>query len=262
MLRWVMHQCLFWGVLLSFLITFPLVFGWMSFRAVSAEQYQMYVFGFPTLTFDALGFTGFNAFHALDYTATLVIIGVCLAYWRRYNDRAIKPMQRVLFDLLPLHLLMAISLTGLMLTVVDLWFEGALHWPITLTHQFLVIMMLLYLPFGKLFHITQRPASLGVELYYAVGTDQGMKNCARCGRPFGMQLHVEDVKTALNGVGYNFWLPQEGHHWQDYCARCRRVIRGEAYTGVAGRTWVNPGGVGAGPFSQPTSPVSESDDGR
>ena len=37
-----------------------------------------------------------------------------------------------------------------------------------------------------------------------------MKTCARCGRPFGMQMQVEDVKKALNGVGYNFWLPAGG----------------------------------------------------
>jgi hypothetical protein len=256
--RWIMHQCLFWGVILSFLITFPLTFGWMHFEATGPQHYRMYIFGFPTfIEFDALGPVGFNTFHALDYTAILVIIGASIAYWRRWRDRAVKPQQRVLFDLLPLHILVAISITGLALTVVDLWFAGWGHWPITLTHQFLVIMLLLYLPFGKLFHIIQRPASLGVELYYAVGVEQGMKECARCGRPFGMNLHVDDVKRSLKGVGYDFWLPQEGHHWQDYCARCKRVIRAEAYAGVAGREWVNPGGVQQLNFAQPTSPVPE-----
>lgn len=261
-LRWIMHQSLFWGVILSFAVTFPLTFGWVYFEATGPQHYTAHVFGFPIAEFEAFGPVGFSAFHALDYTAILVILGVSIAYWRRWQDRAIRPVQRVLFDLLPLHLLMSISITGLMLTLVDLWFEGTGHWPITLTHQFLVIMMLLYLPFGKLFHIIERPASLGVELYYAVGAEQGMKNCARCGRPFGMQTHIEDVKKALNDVGYNFWLPQEGHHWQDYCARCKRVIRGEAYAGLAGRGWVNPGHLQQAPFARSTSPVNEEDDGR
>ena len=191
------------------------------------------------------------------YKAALVIIGVSIAYWRRLNDRGARAQQRMIFDLLPLHLLMAISITGIMLTIVDYFLEGWAHWPITLTHQFLVIMLILYLPFGKLFHIIQRPASLGVELYYAVGTETGMKNCARCGRPFGMQIHVEDVKDSLRGVGYNFWLPEEGHHWQDYCARCKRVMRAEAYTGLSGRGWVNPGNLPQPVFSRPTSPVAE-----
>ena len=75
-----------------------------------------------------------------------------------------------------------------------------------------------------------------------------------------MQLHIEDVKSALNDVGYNFWLPQEGHHWQDYCMRCKRVIRAEAYVGLAGRAWVNPGNLRDGQFGRPTSPVSEAAD--
>lgn len=256
-LRWVMHQCLFWGVILSFAITLPLTFGWIYFDAIGPQQYRAFFFGFPVGEFNAFGPIGFNTFHALDYTAALLIIGVGIAYWRRGQDRAVRPIQRVLFDLLPLHLLMAVSITGVMLTVVDLWFEGWAHWPITLTHQFLVIMLILYLPFGKLFHIIQRPASLGVELYYTVGASTGMKNCARCGRPFGMQMHVEDVKEALKGVGYNFWLPQEGHHWQDYCARCKRVIRAEAYTGLVGRAWVDPGQLQQAKFGVPTSPVPE-----
>jgi hypothetical protein len=256
-LRWVMHQCLFWGVILSFAITLPLTFGWIYFDAIGPQHYRAFFFGFPVGEFDAFGPIGFNTFHALDYTAALVIIGVGIAYWRRAQDRSLRPIQRVLFDLLPLHLLMAVSITGVMLTIVDLWMEGWMHWPITLTHQFLVIMLILYLPFGKLFHIIQRPASLGVELYYAVGVEQGMKNCARCGRPFGMQMHVEDVKTALKGVGYNFWLPQEGHHWQDYCARCKRVIRAEAYTGLVGRGWVDPGQLRQVKYAVPTSPVPE-----
>lgn len=32
--RWLMHQCLFWGVVLSCLITFPLTFGWIRFTLV------------------------------------------------------------------------------------------------------------------------------------------------------------------------------------------------------------------------------------
>jgi hypothetical protein len=261
LLRWIMHQCLFWGVILSFAVTFPLVFGWLHFEHVGGTNYQVYVFGFPTITMDALGPIGFNSFHALDYFAVLVIIGVSIAYWRRWRDRGVRAQQRVLFDLLPLHLLMAISITGIMLTVVDYFFEGAGHWPITLTHQFLVIMMILYLPFGKLFHIAERPASLGVEIYYTVGAEQGMKHCARCGRPYAMDLHIEDVKEALQETGYNFWLPQAGHHWQDYCARCKRVMRATAYSGLARRGWVNPGGTQQAHYGQPTSPVRESQPG-
>ena len=72
-----------------------------------------------------------------------------------------------------------------------------------------------------------------------------------------MQLHVEDVKSALRGGGFNFNMPEEGVWWQDYCARCKRVIRAEAYTGLAGRNWVNPGQLQQTHYARPTSPVSE-----
>src|SRR4051794_22054056 len=38
LLRWVMHQCLFWGVILSFAVTFPLVFGWLHFESVGGTN--------------------------------------------------------------------------------------------------------------------------------------------------------------------------------------------------------------------------------
>src|SRR6266496_2068737 len=47
LLRWVMHQCLFWGVILSFAVTFPLTFGWVYFEATSEHHYVAHLFGFP-----------------------------------------------------------------------------------------------------------------------------------------------------------------------------------------------------------------------
>src|SRR3546814_6269750 len=32
LVRWIGHQCLFWGVIGATLITFPLVFGWLPFK--------------------------------------------------------------------------------------------------------------------------------------------------------------------------------------------------------------------------------------
>ena len=55
-------------------------------------------------------------------------------------------------------LLIAISVTGLMLTASSLWLNGYMYHFIALTHQATVIMTLFYLPFGKLFHVVQRPA--------------------------------------------------------------------------------------------------------
>ncbi len=47
-LRWWMHQCIFWGCILAAAITFPLVFGWISFRTLPDNQeiYVVWLFGF------------------------------------------------------------------------------------------------------------------------------------------------------------------------------------------------------------------------
>ncbi|HEX6864531.1 MAG TPA: nitrate/nitrite transporter, partial [Thermoanaerobaculia bacterium] len=51
-LRWWMHQLLFWGCVLAVLITFPLVFGWIHFGSLYGKTgqdqmtYVTYIFGF------------------------------------------------------------------------------------------------------------------------------------------------------------------------------------------------------------------------
>src|SRR5437588_10406255 len=48
--RWVMHQCIFWGVILSCAITFPLTFGWLRFTQTPTGLYQIWIFGLAFLT--------------------------------------------------------------------------------------------------------------------------------------------------------------------------------------------------------------------
>src|SRR5215467_10743418 len=44
--RWLTHQCIFWGVVLSCAITFPLTFGWLRFTQTPTGLYQIWIFGF------------------------------------------------------------------------------------------------------------------------------------------------------------------------------------------------------------------------
>src|ERR1044071_2270515 len=163
--RWAMHFLIMWGCVLSALITFPLVFGWVHFKLEGDLGYRAYVFGFPLNLMQGRSLIAWITFHALDFTAVMVIAGCAIAIHRRLRDRGAIALQQFTLDFVPHMLLIAVSITGLMLTVSSLWLEGYMYPFIALSHQALVIMTLFYLPFGKFFHIVQRPASIGVELY-------------------------------------------------------------------------------------------------
>ncbi|MBI2864189.1 MAG: MFS transporter [Chloroflexi bacterium] len=228
--RWAMHLTIFWGVVLSSLIVFPLVFGWFNFRLIGEDQYHLFVFGLPLFTFPLGSLFAFLLFHGLDIAALLVVAGVILALRRRYRDREVMAGQEFGFDLLPLLLLLAISITGLLLTASQLFWEGSYYWFLALVHQVVVIGTILYIPFGKLFHIIQRPASIGIELYYAVAGAAGHSACANCGREFAPELFVQDLKRTLSDLEQDYVMPAEDNRWwQDYCPECKRMLRATAY---------------------------------
>lgn len=230
-LRWLMHLLIMWGCILSALITFPLVFGWVSFRLEGESGYRAYVFGFPLNLMEGRSLIAWVTFHALDFTAIMVIAGCAIAIHRRLRDRGAIAVQTFLLDFVPHLLLIAICVSGLMLTASSLWFGGYMYSFIALSHQALVIMTLFFLPFGKLFHIIQRPASIGVELYQNRSEQMDQAVCPRCGTAFVGQLWLDDLKHVVNELGFDYRL-ENGNTLQDYCPRCKRVARGLAYAGV------------------------------
>ena len=84
-----------------------------------------------------------------------------------------------------------------------------------------VILTLLYLPFGKFFHIFQRPAQLGIDFYKQEGAAGAQAKCIRCGQEFGSRLHVDDLKAVQAALSIQFQLAN-GTHYQDVCPPCRR----------------------------------------
>jgi len=171
--RWIMHQAIFWGVVISLLVTVPLTFGWIRFTLVPPDHYRAWFFGIPVMVFPISSGIGFSLFHILDFSAVLLLVGLTIAIWRRITNAGLLTTQRFGFDLMPLFLLGAIAVTGLALTASSNWWGGAFYWFIALTHQVVVVLWLLSLPFGKFFHIIQRPASIGVTLYQQVSQDMG-----------------------------------------------------------------------------------------
>ena len=228
-LRWWMHQLLFWGCVLAVLITFPLVFGWVHFGSLFGETgqdqmiYVTYLFGFPTASFRIRTIWSWLIFHGLDVAAVLVLGGIALALWRRMRDRGARAVQDFGRDFFPLILLFAISVTGLALTASTLWLRGSFYGFLSILHAVTVIAALLYLPFGKFFHIFQRPAQLGVKLYHQEGAEGEGAHCARCGQRFASRMHIDDLEAGLQALGFDYRLPGPAGNWQELCPACKRL---------------------------------------
>jgi hypothetical protein len=232
--RWIGHQCLFWGVIGATLITFPLVFGWLAFKLVpgTEETYRMFAFGIGTISFDATSFFGWSMFHALDYTAVLVIAGCGVFLWRRFRDRAVIAGQSFSYDMVPLLMLVVISVTGLLLTASASLFEGSFYDFLVVIHMAAVVLSLVFIPFGKFFHVFQRPASVGIQMYAEVNARSGRQPCALCGEPLAPEVFVADLKATLAELGQDYRLDpltQPASHLTELCPRCKRVARASGY---------------------------------
>src|SRR6185369_88712 len=144
----------------------------------------------------------------------LVIAGVMVAMRRRVRDHGAAAAQQFGEDFLPLILLFAISVTGLMLTASYTWMRGYAYDFIAILHAITVIVTLLWLPFGKFFHIFQRPAQLGVGFYKDEGARGAQARCKRCDRPFATPTHVRDLIQVEAELGYDYSIPtmQPGHY--------------------------------------------------
>jgi hypothetical protein len=237
--RWAVHFLIAWGCLLAFAITFPLVFGWMHFETVPDNpfRYRAFLFGFPTAAFNVKSILAWNIFHALDWAAVMVICGVIFAVKARLTDSGLMATQTFARDWLPLIILFAVSVTGLLLTVSAMWMGGAYYGFLALTHAITVIFFLIWLPFGKFFHIFQRPAQLGVSVYKQAGNETEAQVCVRCGNVYASRLHVQDLKNVLEQLGMDYRYEQRGHH-QDLCLACKRALVAETQSKVSGRQWL------------------------
>ncbi|HVQ63551.1 MAG TPA: MFS transporter [Terriglobia bacterium] len=226
--RWIMHACLSWGGMLAFAVTFPLVFGWVHFESMpdNADIYRLFVIGFPVEQFDVHSLSGFLHFNLLNFSAIILLAGLVLSVKLRMSDKGEFAIQTFADDVFPILLLFAVCVTGLMLTVSAKFLAGSGFQFIGLTHAASVIGLLLYLPFGKLFHIIQRPLSLGVSFYKQAGLEGPAAHCLRCGEGYASKLHVDDLKTVLDELGFNFRFASPGGelHYQEICPPCRRRL--------------------------------------
>lgn len=226
--RWIMHLCLSGGCTLAFAVTFPLVFGWVHFAPLAgdAEVYRVTVLGVPMDRFEVHSLKGFVLFNMLNIAGVVVLVGLILAGIRRWTDAGERATQTFYEDILPLVLIFAVTVTGLALTVSYKFMEGRGHHLWAVIHLVSVLTLLFYIPFGKLFHLFQRICSVCVSLYRTAGEQGPRAYCVRCGEDFSSAMQVEDLKTVLDQLGfdYRFTTPLGTVHYQDICPSCRRKL--------------------------------------
>ena len=227
--RGLAHMLIMWGCLVAAAITFPLVWGWIHFETVpgNLELYRAFVFGVPTQDFPVESAIAFVLFHGLVWSSFLVIAGVMLAFRRRMIDHGAVAVQQFGQDILPLLLLFAISVTGLMLTASYTWMKGYAYEFLAILHAVTVIATLVWLPFGKLFHVFQRPAQLGVSFYKDAAERGEQARCLRCAQPYAPAMMVRDLTVVEGQLGFSYQM-RDGGHYQQVCPRCRRALFGLA----------------------------------
>jgi nitrate reductase gamma subunit len=247
--RWLGHQLVFWGCVLAALVTFPLTLGLLHFESVGqeADRYEVFMSRVGTLHFDAGSVIGWLIFHALDIAAVLVLAGVFIFLRRRLRDPGALATERS-GDFLALAGLFAVSITGLFLTVSSVWLDGRFYSALNTLHAVTVILGPMYIPFGKLFHIFQRPANLGVAYYKRHGDEGPQQTCARCGEEFASRLQMTDLKEILPEVGFDYSIgaasassdagsagsADSNGNYQDHCPSCRRKLVALAQSSAVG----------------------------
>lgn len=221
-IRWFTHFCLAWGTMIAVAVTFPLVFGWIHFasRPDAPEVYRVMVFGMAMGEFSTEGLMRYIMFNLLNLAAVMVIAGSLMALHRRLKDPAPLARQQFGNDVVPIVLLLAISVTGLLLTFSMHALRGTGYAVISLIHALTVTVALLYLPFGKFFHIFQRPLHLSVIVYRRANKEASPAVCRRCGEGFAGKMHVADLQKVLAESGV------KDPSYIQVCPRCRRGLLG------------------------------------
>jgi len=228
--RGVGHMLMAGGCTLAFAVTFPLVFGWVNFQLKPGgiDTYEVYNFGFKVMEFPLHSWVAEALFNALNWSAILVIAGVMIMMRRRLTHAGQIAIQTFEGDWLPLLLLLAISLTGLGISLDYKFMEGKAHQFMAITHAITVILFLIWLPFGKFYHIIQRPAQFGIALYRKAGEAGPQAICPHTKLVYDTKLHVDDVKDVAAEIGFNY-ARKDGTSHLDYSPQGKRALLAKAH---------------------------------
>lgn len=232
-LKYIAHFLIAWGCALAAAVTFPLVFGWLHFeqgKILPEQTYHVVAFGIRLMEIPLNGFFAWAIFHALVISSFMVIPGVMLAFYRRMVATGETVIQRFIQDLIPLILLFLVAFSGLLLWINYEWMGGYYYSSIAHFHAVTVIGTLLYLPFGKLFHIFQRPASIGIALYRELMILENQAKCRLTNEVFAPKKQIEDLAVILPPSGLSFTNKQNNVRWQEYSPKAKRMIIGRVHS--------------------------------
>lgn len=224
------HMMVAWGCVLAFAVTFPLVFGWIHFglKPGGIDTYEIFAFGFKTAEFPLHTWIAGAIFNALNWSAILVIAGTMILIRRRLTHAGQIAIQTFEGDWLPLLLLLAISLTGLGISLDYKWMGGRAHQFMAITHAITVILFLIWMPFGKFYHIIQRPAQLGIAIYRRAGAEGPQAVCPHTGEPFTSRMQIEDLGEVTTALGFDF-ARNDGQSHLDFSPRGKRALLAKAH---------------------------------
>lgn len=229
--RGIAHLMMAAGCMMAFAITIPLTFGWIHFTAVPEtiidpnveDIYSAHFFGFEVMQFPVKSIMGALSFGSLNIASVLVIIGATYFLQKRLKDPGLISTQTFEGDILPLLLLILISITGVGLTLDYEFMKGMAYEFMAVTHAFFVIVFLIWMPFGKFFHIIQRPAQIGAHIYKEIGKNRGMQVCKQTGKEYTTQLHVQDLKKITKKLHFNL-EDKNGKSILDYSPEGKRDL--------------------------------------
>lgn len=237
--RWGAHWPIMVGCMMALAIVVPLIFGWVWFETPPDDlhSYKVMLFGNHVRTIPVDGIEAFVAFHGLVWASFPILAGCTVALRRRMRDRGDQATQTVENDLMPLLILTAIAVTGLLMTISYSFWGGAFHSPLAIVHCIIVCLTLLWLPYSKLLHIPQRSLKLAHMVYAFESVGTGAAACQRCGEAFADRQQVDDLIVMQQELGYRYEL--DASHYQLVCPACRRA----ALVIAQGKRWRGAGGA-------------------
>jgi hypothetical protein len=233
-LRWLTHFTIFWGIVVVCGVCFALAWGWMSFSLVDQQTYRAHMFDLPLITFRVDSAVAFLAFNAINLGSLLLLFGLILAFYQRLKMGPRERAERLGEHFSSLYLLLAITVSGLLLTVSYKFLNGIGHRQLAVLHEVMVVLGLLWVPFSKLFHIAVSPATVVLDVAEGAKFVEPSR-CSRCGKTLSAVWTPRDLEPTLAIAGVQLPGDSADAEVLTLCPSCRRHRQAAGFLSGIGR---------------------------